>query len=60
MSRCCIDRSIAFGTSAHLLEVLEARGVHCVNRSEVVRVCGDKAATSLALERAGVPSRRPG
>jgi len=48
------DRSIAFGTSSHLLEVAEARGVRCVNRSAVVRTCGDKLRTSVVLERAGV------
>ncbi|RKY21450.1 MAG: 30S ribosomal protein S6--L-glutamate ligase [Planctomycetota bacterium] len=49
------DRSIAFGTTAHLLEVLESRGIRCVNTSAVVRTCGDKIATSVALQRAGVP-----
>ena len=49
------DRSIAFGTAAHALEALEARGVVCVNASRVVRVCGDKLRTSLALASAGVP-----
>lgn len=49
------DRSVAFGTAVHLLEVAAARGVRCVNEPEVVRVCGDKLRTSVALERAGVP-----
>jgi [lysine-biosynthesis-protein LysW]--L-2-aminoadipate ligase len=49
------DRSIAFGTTAHLLDALEARGIRCVNSAAVVRTCGDKVATSVALQRAGVP-----
>jgi [lysine-biosynthesis-protein LysW]--L-2-aminoadipate ligase len=49
------DRGIAFGTAAHLLEVLEARGLETVNTSAVVRVCGDKLRTTLALQSAGVP-----
>ena len=49
------DRSIAYGTSVHLLEIAEARGVQCVNTSSVVRCAGDKLRTSIALERASVP-----
>ena len=52
------DRSVSFGTSVHLLELLEHRGLACVNRSEVVRVAGDKLRTSAHLERAGVPQPR--
>ena len=49
------DRSVAFGASAHLLEAFEAADVRCVNRSQVVRLCGDKLRTSVALGRAEVP-----
>ena len=49
------DRSISMGAAAHLTEVLEARGVRCVNSSTVVRTCGDKLRTTLALDRAGIP-----
>lgn len=49
------DRSIAFGTSMHLTELLETRGLVCVNSSAVVRTCGDKLRTSAALARRGVP-----
>ena len=52
------DRGIAFGTSAHATEALETLGIECVNRSAVVRTCGDKVRTSLALARAGVPQPR--
>jgi [lysine-biosynthesis-protein LysW]--L-2-aminoadipate ligase len=52
------DRGIAFGTSVHAGEALETYGIECVNRSAVVRTCGDKVRTSLALARAGVPQPR--
>lgn len=48
------DRSVAFGTSVHVVEALEARGVRCVNRSRVIRVAGDKLRTSLALAAADI------
>ena len=49
------DRSISFGTAAHVVEAAEALGIPCLNRSEVIRTAGDKFRTSLALARAGVP-----
>ena len=49
------DRSIAYGTAVHLLEVAEARGIRCVNSSAVVRRAGDKLRTSVALATAGIP-----
>lgn len=49
------DRSIAFGTSVHVVEALERVGVACVNRSAVIRACGDKLRASLALAAASVP-----
>ena len=52
------DRSVAFGTAVHLLEIAEARGIHCVNSSAVVRVAGDKLRTTVALQRNAVPQPR--
>ncbi len=52
------NRSIAFGRTLYTLRSLEARGVPCLNSADVVATCGDKALTSLALERAGLPSPR--
>ena len=49
------DRSIAFCTSMHLSELLESRGLTCVNPSAVVRTCGDKLRTTAALARQGIP-----
>lgn len=52
------DRTISFGVASHLLEAAAARGVTCVNDPAVVRVCGDKVRTSVALTAAGVPQPR--
>ncbi len=46
----CINHSRAL----YSLRLLESSGIHCINASEVVRVCGDKILTSLALKEAGV------
>lgn len=51
-----LDRSIRYGHSLYVLHVLESQGVRCINRAAVVATCGDKALTSLALLRAGVPT----
>lgn len=53
-----LERSISFGRSLYTLQVLEARGVRCINRPSVVETCGDKLRTTEALLRAGVPSPR--
>ncbi|MEO0652847.1 MAG: lysine biosynthesis protein LysX, partial [Planctomycetota bacterium] len=39
------DRGIALASGVHLVELLEARGMACVNRADVIRVCGDKLRT---------------
>lgn len=53
-----LDRCMAHSRAAVALEVLTALGVATVNSSEASRTCDDKAATSLALARAGVPTPR--
>lgn len=52
------NRSVSFGRALYATEALEARGVPQVNPARTVRVCGDKALTSIALQEAGVPSVR--
>jgi [lysine-biosynthesis-protein LysW]--L-2-aminoadipate ligase len=49
-----LERSISFGRSLYTLQVLEARGMRCINRAQVVETCGDKLRTTEALLQAGV------
>ncbi len=53
-----LDRCLGHTHALAALRILESSGVTCVNRFEVAERCGDKLATSLALERAGVPTPR--
>jgi [lysine-biosynthesis-protein LysW]--L-2-aminoadipate ligase len=53
-----LERSIAFGRSLYTLQVLEARGVRCINSAAVVATCGDKLRTTEALLQANVPTPR--
>ena len=52
------ERSLSWGRSVYALRFLENHGVRCINRADVVAVCGDKIETAAALERAGVPMPR--
>ncbi len=60
LRRCDVvfDRSLHHSRAQNTLRVLEDRGIPAVNRHQVVATCGDKIATSSALERAGVPQPR--
>jgi len=50
-----LERCINHSRAMHGLRLLESAGIHCINSSEVSRVCGDKILTSLALKEASVP-----
>ncbi len=52
------DRSLSYGRSLTTLQVLESRGIKCLNRFEVVATCGDKVRTSAALAREGIAQPR--
>ena len=53
-----LDRCLSHSMGLAALQVLEAWGIPCVNTAAVVRTCGDKLSTSLALSQAGVPAPR--
>lgn len=50
-----MERCVNHYRALHLLQLLEAHGVRCVNRSQTADICGSKFATSLALKVHGVP-----
>ncbi len=49
-----LERCINHSRAMHGLRLLESVGIHCINTSEVARICGDKILSSLALKEAGV------
>lgn len=49
-----LDRCVSQSQALATLQIVERWGVRCVNRHAVAALCGDKLATSLALEAAGV------
>ncbi len=53
-----LDRCVSQSQAVSMLQVLGSWGIPCVNRAEVVQVCGDKLNTSLALVASGVPTPR--
>ena len=53
-----LDREISQSRALHVLQLLQNSGVECVNRYNVVRICGDKVFTSKRLWMAGIPTPR--
>ncbi|TVQ32234.1 MAG: lysine biosynthesis protein LysX [Phycisphaeraceae bacterium] len=53
-----LARCVSHSKAQAALHILESLGAVCVNRTGVSDVCGDKMRTTLALERAGVPTPR--
>lgn len=53
-----IDRSLSLTCSITATRILEGFGVRCINPARAIEVCSDKLASTIALERAGVPTPR--
>lgn len=53
-----LERSISYSRGLNAVRILNAWGIPTVNSSAVAEACGDKLATSTALNRAGVPQPR--
>lgn len=53
-----LERSISFGRGLAALRILNAWGIPTVNTAQVAETCGDKLATSAALQAGGVPQPR--
>jgi [lysine-biosynthesis-protein LysW]---L-2-aminoadipate ligase len=50
-----LERSISYGRGLYATRVLNSWGIPTVNSAAVAEICGDKLATSAALQAAGVP-----
>lgn len=53
-----LERCISHSQALEAMRILESWGIPCVNHAHVGEVCGDKLATNLALNAAGVPMPR--
>lgn len=53
-----LNRSMSNTRNRYIAHLFEACGTIVVNNSRVIETCGDKALTSIALVRAGIPTPR--
>jgi [lysine-biosynthesis-protein LysW]--L-2-aminoadipate ligase len=53
-----LERSLSYKNSLYATQILNGWGIPTVNSHPVIATCGDKLATSAALERAGLPQPR--
>jgi len=53
-----LERSISYKNGLYATQILNSWGIPTVNSCQVAATCGDKLATSAALNRAGVPQPR--
>ena len=51
-----VDRSVSLTATINSVRLLESYGLRCVNPLRAIETCSDKLATTIALERAGVPT----
>jgi len=51
-----INRVLSMSQGLYATRILTSLGVHVINPPDIVQTCADKVATSLALERAGIPT----
>jgi [lysine-biosynthesis-protein LysW]--L-2-aminoadipate ligase len=50
-----LERSLSFKNGLYATQILNGWGIPTVNMSHVAATCGDKLATSIVLNRAGIP-----
>ncbi|HMD89396.1 MAG TPA: lysine biosynthesis protein LysX [Anaerolineaceae bacterium] len=50
-----LERSLSFKNGLYATQILNSWGIPTVNMSNVAATCGDKLATSIALNQAGIP-----
>ena len=51
-----LQRCISHFRGLHIAAILESKGVKVVNKFQTSMVCGNKLLTTLALQKAGVPT----
>ncbi len=50
-----LERSLSYGRGLYACQILNSWGIPTVNSAQVAATCGDKLATSAAIEAAGLP-----
>jgi len=50
-----LERSLSYGRGLYACQVLNSWGIPTVNSAQVAATCGDKLATSAAIQAAGLP-----
>lgn len=53
-----LERSLSYKNGLYATQILNAWGIPTVNMAHVAATCGDKLATSAALNQAGIPQPR--
>ena len=53
-----LERGMSQFQSFYVLKMMEDRGIHTLNNSDVLTKCGDKAITTEILNRSGIPTPR--
>lgn len=51
-----IDRSVSLTATLTAVRLLTGYGIRCINPLGAIEVCSDKLATTIALNRAGIPT----
>ena len=53
-----LERCLSFKNGLYITQILNSWGIPTVNMHHVAAICGDKLATSVALEKANIPQPR--
>lgn len=51
-----LDRSLSLTSSFTAVRMLELHDIRCINRAATIEICSDKLATSIAIQKAGLPT----
>jgi len=56
VGKVALQRCVSYFRGLHLAAALENQGVHVINPSKVMSICGNKLLTTLALTKAKIPT----